>query len=254
MSVSITKKSNNLVAQKFFTSFKFDANCSAVFRIKETSSNTPVVNIRNLNPKYISVVENLSNDELSVEVVANYEAKQKTQKEIEVENDVIDSFKEAFSQGSIKGFFSTLTKNALKIHAKHGNINSNMEVVIDIELPVNFKLLDIRATDLDCNINHSSIKNINIRADNTDLCSQQDIGAENFTANILNGDIEFVAGSRTKNAYIDGNNCDVKIHKKGYKGNIKATGNNISVSGNARGDANFGEIRCRLDNGDVNIF
>lgn len=225
-----------------FSSFRFEGNCSATIKIKEASGK-PTVEIENSNSSLVIVEHELSDKILTVR------AKAKAAKKTSGNNNFIGGIRDAVAKDSIIGFIGALANGF-----SHLERSESVEVTIIIGVPKIFLSLDIRADNVDVDIDHSSISSIDIHSKNLNLISRRDLESNYFKIKSDNSDIDFIAGKGLALVKIEGCNSDVTIRRNsGYKGVIKMIGSNMTVLGNIEGDSSFGKITCDVDNGDVTV-
>jgi hypothetical protein len=230
-----------------FSALKIDANCTTTVHIHETTDDA-LIKITNKDPQKIKISDVNTNGELAIEVMAE-------EKNTNVPLGSISSaIQQAISKDSIKDFIPNFI-SGLKQTSGSKVINNDIEIVFDVFIPKAFLAIHIAATNLDLDIHHSSIINIDVKSSNLDFTSTQPLTAQLLKITSPNSNVDFIAANGLAFAEVDGNNCDLTIRRTSdFNGKIKIKGSNTDISGNCDGDPTKGLITCCMSNANVSIL
>ena len=230
-----------------FSALSIDANCTTTIHVHETTDD-PIVRVTNKNSQKFKISDLNTNGELSIKVTAESGS---THVPL---GDVSSAIQQALSKDSIKDFIPNFI-SGLKQTTASISINNDIEVVFDVFIPKSFLAIHVTATNLDLDINHSSIIHIDVSSSNLDFKSTQPLTIQLLKIAASNADIDFIAANGLAFAEIDGNNCDLTVRRASdFDGKIKIKGSNTDVSGNCDGDSTKGLITCRMSNADISIL
>ncbi len=230
-----------------FSTLRIDANCTSTIHIHETTD-VPTIRLTNKNLQKIKISDSNTSGELSIKVIAESE---NTHVPL---GDVSSAIQQAISKDSIRDFIPNFISGLKQTHTSK-SISNDIEVIFDVFIPKSFLSVHITATNLDLDVHHSSIINIDITSSNLDFKSTQPLITELLKIAAPNSNIDFIAANGLAFAEIDGNNCDLAIRRApDFDGKIKIKGSNTDVSGNCDGDATKGLITCRMSNANVSIL
>lgn len=230
-----------------FSTLRIDVNCTSTIHIHETTDE-PTVRLTNKKSQKIKISDLNTNGELSIKIIAENE---NTHTHL---GDVSSAIQQALSKDSIKDFIPNFI-SGLKHTTVSNSISNDIEVIFDVFIPKSFLSVHIAAINLDLDIDHSSITNIEVTSPNLDLKSIQPLITELIKITSSNSNIDFIAANGLAFAEIDGDNCDLTIRRTpDFEGKIKIKGSNTDVSGNCDGDSTKGLISCRMSNANVSIL